>query len=268
MEEYTSDGGDLYQLALENLEERESFSYIRRGRMSGDFSGFQELEFAESAEMTGYGTDKASGGGRYQQTGGSGAVDYTFTYAWPRLEKQYKDPYPGQETEERELVNFSLPFYSAVVRTEQGEDGTTVYTADYSRKILSDVNLGLLNCVLPDGYRIYWAPDGQEAAEGVERAVVTAVMDENYQFDSITVEYALYGGVQDVGRLEGVTEFVFDDKGGGGCGAGRAERGGRHLAAAGGGQPHSPHPGGGRLPDLLPHRHGGEHLSQLLPGGK
>ena len=134
MEEYTSDGGDLYQLALENLEERESFSYIRRGRMSGDFSGFQELEFAESAEMTGYGTDKASGGGRYQQTGGSGAVDYTFTYAWPRLEKQYKDPYPGQETEERELVNFSLPFYSAVVRTEQGEDGTTVYTADYSGK--------------------------------------------------------------------------------------------------------------------------------------
>ena len=213
MEEYTSDGGDLYQLALENLEERESFSYIRRGRMSGDFSGFQELEFAESAEMTGYGTDKASGGGRYQQTGGSGAVDYTFTYAWPRLEKQYQDPYPGQETEERELVNFSLPFYSAVVRTEQGEDGTTVYTADYSRKILSDVNLGLLNCVLPDGYRIYWAPDGQEAAEGVERAVVTAVMDENYQFDSITVEYALYGGVQDVGRLEGVAEFVFDDKG-------------------------------------------------------
>ena len=103
----------------------------------------------------------------------------------------------------------------------------------------------------------------------MERAVVTAVMDENYQFDSITVEYALYGGVQDVGRLEGVTEFVFDDKGAEAVELGEAER-------------RWPAPGcsrGEANPILLilgedgsltyyPHRHGGEHLSQLLPGGK
>ena len=118
MEEYTSDGGDLYQLALENLEEREVLLlHSPRAHERGFFRvpgagicgerGDDRLRDGQGQRRRALSADRGIRGGGLH-----------LHLRWPRLEKQYKDPYPGQETEERELVN------SPAVLQRCGEDGT------------------------------------------------------------------------------------------------------------------------------------------------
>lgn len=216
MADYTPSGEVLYLLALKKLEERGSFAMVREGTMSGDFSDFQDIVFTENMEVAEYGSDGMRGGGRYQHTGGTAPweTDYTYTYENQVLTKEYRMPFSGQQTEQRQLIDVTLPFWSYVktMETKRQEDRRVVFTVTYDEERMAEDGLGLLNYLLPDNFRIYWNP-ASEGEDGIIRAELSAVIDENLELDSITVDYELIGGIQDVARLQGTTVFVFDDKG-------------------------------------------------------
>ncbi len=217
MEDYVPQGTEAYDLALDRLKEKETFTVVREGTMKAEFAGFQDISFTETMDIGGYGTENMNGGGRYQHVGGTAPyeTDYTYTYQNGELKKQYQVPSYGEQTEQRKLIDFALPFggFAQKVKVDHDENGTAVIQMFYPGEYIIEGDTRLFQYLLPDGFRIYWAPAGNDGEDGIIQVNLTAVVDKDWNFDSITVDYELIGSLQDISRLQGTTVFTFDDKG-------------------------------------------------------
>ncbi len=213
MAQCTPEPWQIYDHAV-NLLDGASFDVTKEGTMKAGFAGFQDVNFTQEMHLSGYGSGRMSANGSYSQTGGSqsGETAYQFTYREPNFTKHYTAPTTSTYTQQGTLLNLTAPFVAHQTSSsvqDQG-DGTSVYLLTYDGTQMNQYTCGLLDNVLPDGFRIYWSPNEAYAdQDGVVSATLQAVIDENYNLRSLQVTYVLNGGVQDFTQLEGTTTFTF-----------------------------------------------------------
>lgn len=205
---------DLYAYSESELTNT-SFEVEIDGTMHADFYNYEDIEFSKKMSVTNYKTESMSGSGTYRQTGGvigAGDTVFGFTYTYPDLTKYYTSPYIYDSTINDNLLDLTMPFAAHLVSSsvEYMEDNSAIATLEYNGELMNEYSCGILSSVLPDDYKIYWAPNDAYADQsGIISATIKAEFDENRIPVSIEVNYVLNGGIQNISLLEGTTTYVF-----------------------------------------------------------
>lgn len=213
MEECSVTPAQLYEYAVRRLQGA-SFSAVKEGTMAADYADYSDLSFREDMSIGAFATEQMIGSGTYSHTGGSSETAFDFLYVYPQITKTYTKPVSGQYTLQDPLLTLNMPLaaYITEMSAADQEDGSVRLTLDFDGSKMNAFTCGILNTVLPDGFRIYWSPNEAYAdQDGILSARIEAEIDAFYNLKEIKVTYSLNGGIQDFTRLDGVTTITLCD---------------------------------------------------------
>lgn len=197
----------------------QNFSVKRSGSMTTQFTGNEYVSFEDNISISAFQSESMTISGHYVSSGptsrSSDTKDYKYTYQNNKMNINgnfYGHSSLQQFTYEPEQPPFTLdlpsPFYYLDSTLPDNWTDDNRYTVALKANALTQEVCNMLEDALPGDYRIIWSKQSDES--GVTSATIDFVLDQDGNFKTITVNYALWMGVQGVSFAEGTTTYQFN----------------------------------------------------------